>query len=82
MSVYKGFMKGDLNVGLVLKFPFSKYTKLINNTVKDNFSESQVNYMTAFAVGVNVSYTLRSKKQVKIKRDNIIGNDDIKTGVK
>ena len=82
MSVYKGFMKGDLNVGLVLKFPFSKYTKLINNTVKDNFSESQVNYMTAFAVGVNVSYTLRSKKQVKIKRDNIIGNDDINTGVK
>lgn len=83
-SIYasKGFLDGKLNVGIVINSPFSKYTKLTSFLNRLDFLQKQVNYMTARSFGINISYTLRNKKQVKLNRERRIQNDDLETGVK
>lgn len=82
LSIYKGYLNGNLNIGLILNSPFNKYTKLISNIVRDELRQNQINNMTARSIGLNISYTLRSKKQVKLNREKRNQNDDQETGVK
>lgn len=83
-SIYinKGLIDGKLNIGITVNSPFNKYSKLVSNIERYNLSQRYINYMTARSIGINISYTLQSKKKIKINREKTLQSDDLETGVK
>jgi Outer membrane receptor for ferrienterochelin and colicins len=81
---YKRFMKGNLSVGLIANQPFSKCYKSRVISTGNDFVQDRTNYIKARSFGLNLSYSFNSGKQVKIKRNGKIQNDDLlqSTGVR
>ena len=77
-------MKGNLSVGLIANQPFSKCYKSRVISTGNDFVQDRTNYIKARSFGLNLSYSFNSGKQVKIKRNGKIQNDDLlqSTGVR
>ena len=80
-SVSKSFLKNALNVRVIMNSPFSKFTKIREQSILPSYSGSQTNFMRARAFGIDITYTLQKGSHKEIKRDRTLKNDDQNTGV-
>ena len=77
----KSFLKGRLNVSMMVNSPFSKYHKSIENTSQPTLRIKQTNFITARSFGIRLSYSFGSGQKVDIERDRIMQSTDQVTGV-
>lgn len=84
LYVKKYFLKRKLCVTLTANDFFDKYMKSTRTTINKDFHFVQNNYITSRSFGVALSYNFGSGEKTKLKRNNSITNDDLKTktGVK
>ena len=80
-SVSKSFLKNALNVRVIMNSPFSKFTKIREQSILPSYSGSQTNFMRARAFGIDITYTLQKGSHKEIKRDRTLKSDDQNTGV-
>ena len=80
-SVSKSFLKNALNVRVIMNSPFSKFTKIREQSILPSYSGSQTNFMRARAFGIDITYTLQKGLHKEIKRDRTLKSDDQNTGV-
>lgn len=81
LAISKSFLKGALNVRVVMNSPFQKYNELLVEQHLPYFSRSQTNYLTARAFGLDITYTFKSGNPKELKRDSRLKSSDQKTGV-
>lgn len=79
--VRKSFFDGALTVGLQANSPFEKYSKSISQTHLTDVTMHQTNWLTARSFGINLSYTFHHGKKAELKRDTMVRNSDVNTGV-